>query len=44
MREKYFTGFSIAAVYIGAVMGAGFATGQELMQYFVRFGWAGLLG
>lgn len=44
MREKYFTGFSIAAVYIGAVMGAGFATGQELMQYFVRFGAVGLLG
>jgi uncharacterized membrane protein YkvI len=31
-------GLTIAAVYIGAVIGAGFATGQELMRYFVRFG------
>lgn len=30
-------------MYIGAVMGAGFATGQELMRYFVRFGVRGLL-
>ena len=44
MVKKYKVGFSIAAVYIGAVMGAGFATGQELVQYFVRFGVAGLLG
>lgn len=44
MFKKYKVGFSIAAVYIGAVMGAGFATGQELVQYFVRFGAAGLIG
>lgn len=44
MREKYSAGLTIAAVYIGAVMGAGFATGQELMSYFVRFGAWGLAG
>ena len=44
MFKKYRAGFYAAAVYIGAVMGAGFATGQELMRYFVRFGRAGLWG
>lgn len=28
----------IAATYIGAVVGAGFASGQEIMQFFVPFG------
>jgi uncharacterized membrane protein YkvI len=43
MFRKYSAGLLVAAVYIGAVMGAGFATGQELMRYFVRFGVFGLL-
>jgi uncharacterized membrane protein YkvI len=30
--------------YIGALIGAGFASGQELFQFFVRFGYKGLLG
>ncbi|KAB2953907.1 hypothetical protein F9B85_04695 [Heliorestis acidaminivorans] len=28
----------VASVYIGAVLGAGFASGQEIMQFFVRYG------
>ncbi len=44
MLERYKTGFIIAAVYIGALMGAGFATGQELIKYFLRFGAAGFAG
>ncbi|MEN3005480.1 YkvI family membrane protein [Dehalobacterium formicoaceticum] len=36
--------WQIAAVYIGTVIGAGFASGQELMQFFVRFSIKGLYG
>lgn len=36
--------FQIAATFIGAVMGAGFASGQEMMQFFVVHGHAGLWG
>lgn len=38
------TTFQIAATYVGAVMGAGFASGQEIQQFFVRFGRWGLAG
>lgn len=34
----------ISAVYAGAVLGAGFASGQELMVFFVRYGVRGLWG
>lgn len=44
MFGKYKTGLYIGAVYIGGIMGAGFATGQELVRYFVRFGIWGLWG
>ncbi|KKB39167.1 YkvI family membrane protein [Bacillus thermotolerans] len=33
----------IAAVYIGTIIGAGFATGKEILQFFSRFGSYGLL-
>ena len=35
---------TIAAVYIGAIIGAGLASGQELTLFFVRFGIRGLWG
>lgn len=38
------TVFQVAATYVGAVMGAGFASGQEIQQFFVYFGKSGLLG
>ena len=31
----------IGAVFIGTVVGAGFATGQEIMQFFTCFGQIG---
>lgn len=34
----------IACVYSGTVLGAGFATGQEIVRYFLRFGTIGILG
>jgi len=43
MKDKA-TGFSIAMVYIGTLIGAGFASGQELLQFFARFGIFGLAG
>lgn len=34
----------IAGAYIGLLVGAGFASGQEVMQFFTSFGWGGLVG
>jgi uncharacterized membrane protein YkvI len=34
----------IITAYIGAVIGAGFASGQEIMQFFILHGSGGLLG
>lgn len=34
----------VAATYVGTVVGAGFASGQELMQFFVSYGSRGLAG
>lgn len=34
----------ISAIYLGTVIGAGFASGQELLQFFVRFSWRGMVG
>lgn len=36
--------FQVAATYVGAVMGAGFASGQEIQQFFINFGGMGLIG
>lgn len=36
--------WKIAATYIGAVVGAGFASGQELSQFFLGYGPAGSCG
>ena len=36
--------FQVAATYVGAVMGAGFASGQEILQFYARFGQWGLVG
>ncbi|GGE52605.1 membrane protein [Pullulanibacillus camelliae] len=34
----------VAATYIGTVVGAGFATGKEIVEFFISSGVAGLLG
>lgn len=33
----------IASTYMGTIVGAGFATGQEILQFFTRFGYWGTL-
>lgn len=35
---------SIAMAFVGLVVGAGFATGSEIIQYFISFGTIGLVG
>ncbi|MFD2133454.1 hypothetical protein ACFSKI_19755 [Pseudogracilibacillus auburnensis] len=38
------TSLRIGAVYISTIIGAGFASGQEILQYFTYYGWIGFLG
>lgn len=35
---------ALALTYVGAIIGAGFASGQELLHFFVRYGFSGILG
>ena len=35
---RWASAFQIAAVYVGTVVGAGFATGKEIVEFFTRFG------
>lgn len=44
MGKKGVSTLKVAATYIGTVVGAGFATGQEVLQFFNRFGALGLVG
>ena len=41
MSKKY---LSVAFAYVGVVIGAGLASGQDLLQYFLSFGVKGLIG
>lgn len=43
-NTKFLTSLPIAAAFIGTVVGAGFATGQEVLQFFTFFGWKSFLG
>jgi len=36
--------FRVAATYVGTVVGAGFASGQETLRFFASYGRTGLLG
>ncbi|MFL0361934.1 hypothetical protein ACH0BF_02845 [Pseudobacillus sp. 179-B 2D1 NHS] len=36
--------FQIAGAYIGVIVGAGFASGQEILQFFTSFGWISIAG
>lgn len=44
MKDKKITTFQVAGTYIGTIVGAGFASGQEMLQFFVCFGRIGLIG
>lgn len=46
-KEKLFSTkkiLSIAFAYVGILTGAGLASGRELVQYFISFGMAGIVG
>ncbi|MDI7247939.1 MAG: hypothetical protein QME92_10815 [Bacillota bacterium] len=42
MTDKRVSTFGVAATYIGTVVGAGFASGQEVLQFFGHFGMKGI--
>lgn len=44
MKNNGISTFKVAATYIGTVVGAGFASGQEMLQFFAVFGAKGLWG
>lgn len=44
MKTNAASAFRLACVYTGAVLGAGFASGQEIWRFFGRFGWWGFWG
>lgn len=44
MKQKGVSTWQVAGTYIGTIVGAGFATGQEVLQFFTRFGAWGLAG
>jgi len=38
MKQSYAQSLQIAALYIGTIVGAGFSTGQEIIQFYSRYG------
>lgn len=44
MRRGVTLAFQIAAVFIGTIVGAGLASGQEIRQFFTEFGYKGFGG
>jgi uncharacterized membrane protein YkvI len=43
VKRNWSAAFQIAAVYVGTVVGAGFATGREIVEFFSRFGFIGFI-
>ncbi len=44
MKKNWVLVLKLAVTYVGAIVGAGFASGQELLQFFVVFGLKGRIG
>ncbi|MFJ8244181.1 GerAB/ArcD/ProY family transporter [Peribacillus asahii] len=44
MLSRWAGVFQIAAVYVGTIVGAGFATGKEIVEFFTQYGLYGFLG
>ena len=44
MRGNWGAAFQIGAVYVGTIVGAGFATGREIVEFFTQYGVYGLFG
>lgn len=43
-KDLYKNTIKIACVYAGAILGAGFASGKEITQYFIYYGYKGFYG
>lgn len=44
MNDKKLSALNVAVMYVGAIMGAGFASGRETWQFFGVFGYKGIIG
>lgn len=44
VKEYMLRTLKIASAFIGIIVGAGFASGQEILQYFTSFGYLGTIG
>ncbi len=44
LKKRIFLIFQISAVFIGTVVGAGLASGQEISQFFTQYGYKSFLG
>ncbi len=44
MTQSWKESIQVAAVYVGTVVGAGFATGREIVEFFTQYGLLGLFG
>lgn len=44
MRNNFYRIFEIAAVFIGTIVGAGLASGQEICQFFTTYGYKSFIG
>jgi uncharacterized membrane protein YkvI len=42
VKQRGLSIFTVAATYVGTVVGAGFATGQEILTFFTHFGMNGV--
>lgn len=42
--DKFRVSYQVAFTYVGAIVGAGFASGQELLKFFSVFGIKGIMG
>lgn len=44
MKKSFSIIFQVAAVFIGTIVGAGLASGQEITQFFTSFGYKSIIG
>ncbi|MGD6775770.1 YkvI family membrane protein [Sutcliffiella horikoshii] len=43
VKRSWLSACQIGAVYVGTIVGAGFATGKEIVQFFTQYGWIGII-
>ena len=44
LKNKWTDIIQVAMVYVGSIIGAGFATGKEIVEFFTQYGWYGFIG